>query len=235
MSFQFPLERLLSSRARAALVRWAVESGTPTPLGDLARQLGFTPAGLRREVPGLVDLGVLRVVRHGNTDVLKAGPNRRLHEALASLVDALDDQPRQRARAADRLRAELAALGAPLAVEPAKRPRAAETVLVDALGLAREDATVLRTLPVVLQQLGSRLDWTRLRHEAQSAGRSAELGMLASLTADLAGRPELKREVDDSEDHRRTRVRFFHSGHHSWRELELAERRTPRLYAGGGS
>ncbi len=194
-----PLERLLSSRARAALVRWVVEEGTPTSVGDLGRQLGFTPAGLRREVPGLVSLGVLRVVRHGNADVLEAGPDARLNEAL----------------------------GAPLAVEPAKRPRAAEKVLVDAVALAREDATVLRTLPVVFERLGSHLDWTRLRNAARASGVGAELGMVASLTAGLTGRPELAAEVDELQDRRRTRVRLFHSGRHSRRERTLAERRTP--------
>lgn len=227
MSSPSPLERLLSSRARAALVRWAVEDGAPVSVGSLARQLGFTPAGLRREVRGLADLGLLRVVRHGSTDVVQVEADLPLRASLAGLLEALEGQPRRRKTAARRVRSELTALGAPLATPPARRPRPAEKVLVDALGLAREDATVLRVLPVVLDRLGSHLDWRRLRDLARAEGRTSELGMLASLTGALTGRPELCDEVAELADGRRTRVRLFHLGPHSLRERALAERRTP--------
>lgn len=226
MQDQTPLRSLVSSEARALLLQWAVEEGEPTTVGDLARRFGLTPAGLRREVRTLEALEVVGVVRSGNSDVVARVPSSPVWKACAHLVKALDQELDRRADTIERVRRDMVALGAPLAGRPGKARRQVEDVLVEALEVAHDDATVLRVLPVVLLAHADTLDWPRLFATARTERRAAELGMLVQLTGHLANRPDLEARAEELKDERRRAVRPFHD-RMSRRELALAHTRTP--------
>ena len=123
-------------------------------------------------------------------------------------------------------------LGAPLSCcRPARRLPAEEAVL-EALRLSHEDATVLRSLPLVLtKSLRGNLDWERLMSavEAGETGRR-ELGFVLEVAAalssaeasgtlrDYAGRLHHPGDAD-------RRDYFF--GKRGPREQRLAEENTP--------
>jgi len=119
----------------------------------------------------------------------------------------------------------LVALGAPLAgVEP-RASLDAETALARALARAREDATLLRVLPVVLARHWRTLDWPRLETQARADGSLETLGMLLELTGKLAGVPALRERAERLWSRRAT-TEFFFSPKNQFDE-ELARERTP--------
>jgi len=119
----------------------------------------------------------------------------------------------------------LVALGAPLNGWRANRCLAPETALASALRFASTDASLLRTLPIVLARTWRELDWSKLEDGARAQDSLALLGMLPELTVSLAGVRELAEKAR----------RWWHpprETHHLFRprndlDRELAERRTP--------
>ncbi len=85
----------------------------------------------------------------------------------------------------------LVALGAPLSGWRPNRRLAPEAALAFALRFASTDASLLRSLPVVLARTWRELDWTKLENSARAQDSLALLGMLTELTASLAGLKEL--------------------------------------------
>src|SRR4051812_38886743 len=85
----------------------------------------------------------------------------------------------------------LVALGAPLSGWRPYRRLAPEVALALALRFARTDASLLRSLPIVLARTWRELDWSKLETSVQDQDSLALLGMLTELTASLAGVPEL--------------------------------------------
>lgn len=91
----------------------------------------------------------------------------------------------------------LAAYGAPLASAEPRATLGLEDALVGGLELSHRKAVVFRTLPVVLLENRSRLDWDRLKRRAAAAGETRALGLLVDLTASVAEMPELRAHVAD--------------------------------------
>ncbi|TMB28249.1 MAG: hypothetical protein E6J65_04080 [Deltaproteobacteria bacterium] len=85
----------------------------------------------------------------------------------------------------------LVALGAPLSGWRPNRRLAPETALALALRFASTDASLLRSLPIVLARRWRELDWSKLENSARAQDSLALLGMLTELTASLAGLKEL--------------------------------------------
>jgi hypothetical protein len=103
-----------------------------------------------------------------------------------------------------------------------------ETIL-RGLKAARNDATILRVLPVVIAKHAKELDWTDLAERAERARRMnlrAELGMLLDLTAEVADIPDLKARAEGLRDARRKRLRYYPFVEGTF-ERQLAARRSP--------
>lgn len=90
----------------------------------------------------------------------------------------------------------LAFYGAPLLDVRPVRSLALEEVLPRALELAAEDATVLRSLPLVLARNLDCIDWNVLSEEACRIGQGAATGMLLELTGELLGDESLLRHAE---------------------------------------
>ena len=86
----------------------------------------------------------------------------------------------------------LVAHGAPLAAWKGAAHLSLEDTVIAGLRLARENATVLRVLPILLAKNLARLEWPRLRQAAADAHDEAALGMLLELTSDVTGHPEFR-------------------------------------------
>ena len=85
----------------------------------------------------------------------------------------------------------LVALGAPLAGWDPHERLPAETALANALRFASSDATLLRTLPVVLARNWKSLDWARLEASAHADGTLDRLGLVTELAGALGKLPSL--------------------------------------------
>lgn len=121
----------------------------------------------------------------------------------------------------------LVAFGAPLAAWRARAHQPLEQALATALRRARTDATLLRSLPVVLALNWRQLDWNQLEERARGLDVLETLGMLVELTADLARLPELGPIAQRWwKPHPATKP-FFRR--RSAFDSELAEERTPRV------
>jgi len=119
----------------------------------------------------------------------------------------------------------LVALGAPLSGWRPNRRLAPEVALAFALRFASTDASLLRSLPVVLARTWRELDWSKLENSARAQDSLALLGMLTELTASLAGLKELGEKA-------RRWWRPPRETRHLFRprndfDRELAEHRTP--------
>ena len=129
------------------------------------------------------------------------------------------------------MRWNLARFGAPVAVDAS--PGVAlplEETLAAALNLARRDATVARSLPVLFAKNKDHLDLPRLEFLARKQGSLRVLGFFLDLTAALLGNRRLHREARRLRDRRRKRAEdFFTERKPNEFEERLAERNTPKV------
>lgn len=119
----------------------------------------------------------------------------------------------------------LVALGAPLTGWRPNRRLAPEAALAFALRFASTDASLLRSLPVVLARTWRDLDWGKLEDSARAQGSLPLLGMLTELTASLAGLPQLAEKARRWWRPPREQLHFFLPRNQF--DRELAEHRTP--------
>lgn len=130
----------------------------------------------------------------------------------------------------DMVRGWLAHYGAALygpEVDPSDVPPP-ETVLAEAMGLARASATVARALPLAFWKSRGGLSFHRLLAEGRRRGRARELGFFLDLTAQLSGDRAYERAAQKLRVRPLRRpVQFFQPT--TARERRLAELRTPEV------
>ncbi|MEP6654062.1 MAG: hypothetical protein ABJA82_11935 [Myxococcales bacterium] len=103
-----------------------------------------------------------------------------------------------------------------------------ERVLVRALRLSHDDASLTRALPVVLWQNRLQLDLDALMHETFQANETQALGFLLELTDILAGEEFFGPALDVLRDKRyRRELFYFRADEDSPLSKELARARTP--------
>jgi hypothetical protein len=103
-----------------------------------------------------------------------------------------------------------------------------ETVLAEAMGLARKSATVARALPLAFWKSRQILNWDRLLAEGRRRGRARELGFFLDLTSKLSGDRAFERAARNLRVRPLRRpVQFFQPT--TARERRLAELRTPEV------
>ena len=227
------LSTLLTSKVRSRLVRWLVEHRIATTSASaFARKHGFTPRAVVREAKVLERLGVLVRRRVGREDRLSANQTSGVLRALSMLVEEVDQLENERAHRDEKVRGALIAFGAPLARPLAEKGSSAvmplEEAIVSALDVCKRDATLLRSLPIVLVNNRARLDLSALVELATRLKFSAELGMLLELTGELAGWPELSHRAAQLKDARRTKTRYFFRPRNRFEERAMREQ-TPEF------
>lgn len=140
--------------------------------------------------------------------------------------------PPRRSEGNDTVRSWLQSVGAPVvqAVATDEPVPSLEDLLTLGLQLAHADASLARTLPVVLWRNRARLRLEELSRAARAAGEGAALGFFLDLTAELAADRELAKAAASLEDARSPALTFFFTGAgDTLVGKELAERRTPTV------
>lgn len=89
----------------------------------------------------------------------------------------------------------LAFYGAPLVGVRPVRSLPLEELLPRALEVAPEDATILRSLPLVIARNREHIDWSLLHAESVRVGQVAATGMLLEMTAKLLDDGDLERHA----------------------------------------
>jgi DNA-binding transcriptional ArsR family regulator len=200
-------------------------------MSALARRANLTPRAVAVEVKRLEQAGLVRVEVVGAAHVVRPAKGRTVARHLATLLKAMQ-APSQLDVPQASVRESLAAYGAPLGERPGATLPLHEALL-QGLKQARRDATVLRTLPVVVRKNVTKLDWSALKERARRLNLKAELGMLLDLTATVAQMPSLHEHANELRDRRRRRREFFPILRSKY-EQELARRRTPPVVASWG-
>jgi DNA-binding Lrp family transcriptional regulator len=219
-------QALFQSRTRAALLRLLLLDGVADSMSGLARRAGLSQHAVAVEVKNLVSAGLVTLESVGASDLVRADAEHPAVKPLVELLQAADVEPKTTPNDF-KVRETLVYYGAPLLAYEGRRRLPLELALVQGLRAAKQDATLLKVLPVVVAKNAQQLDWDALKENAKRAKLKAELGMLVELTADVAQKPELKEKVRDLRDRRRKVASFF-SERVSKYERELAKTVTPR-------
>lgn len=217
---------LFRSGTRLGLLDLLFGQGRSGTMSELARYLGVTPRSVAVEVRNLAGVGLVSVEGIGGADLVRAN---HLHPAVPHIRGLLriDAGPSQ-AGSLEPLRESLAAYGAPFASARREAHMPLEDAVLSALEAARTDGTVLRVLPIVLSKNLEQLQWGALKEGASRRKLKAELGFLIELTAELLGRPALRRQAAALRDRRRRVPRYFPEARSEF-ERRLARARSPAV------
>jgi Fe2+ or Zn2+ uptake regulation protein len=224
------LAYLVTSKARRRVLELLWRRHAVGTASDLAKLARVSFASAYRELKLMEAFGLAATTTEHGREVYAAAtghPQADLVSRLVSIPGAADvpsddisELTRRRARS----------LGAPLQVAPEPVPEDdREQAVVEVVRLARRDATLARTLPVLLWQQRNALDRDRLRLHAQKARQKHALGFLLALTAELAGEPALDEWAESFRDRRARGTRPFFELSTSHTARALAERRTPEV------
>ena len=230
-----PLETLFPGKARRAVLAalFAEKHAEGMSMSELARRAGLTPRAMAVEVRKLETSGVVSVEPVGTAYVVRPVASSPVVKALRALLRAMQAPPRRSDAGARAVRASLTAFGALLPDAPASRPLSLTETVLRGLALARDDATVFRTLPALVAAHAKAFDWVELKDRARHMKLKAELGMLLDLTADVSGDKALHEQAKELWDGRRKRLEYFPSVGNTYEE-KLADRRTPAAAARWG-
>jgi hypothetical protein len=223
------LSYLVTSSSRRRLLELLWKRGASGTASQLARRARLSFSNAYGELQRMKEFGLAAVRVEDGREVYSAANDhedadlvRRLVATKPASATAPDDE------VAAVVRGRARTLGAPLAVLSAPVDRdERENALVDAVRLARRDATLARVLPVAMAAQWKTLDRDRLEAAAVRARQKHALGFFLALTAELQGNRALRRWAERFRDHRVTSQRPFFTLPSGRASRELAERRSP--------
>jgi AcrR family transcriptional regulator len=230
-----PLETLFPGKARRAVLAalFTEKHVEGMSMSELARRASLTPRAMAVEVRKLETSGFVSVEAVGTAYVVRPVASSPVVKALRAFLAATQAPLRSSDAGAKAVRASLTAFGALLPDAPDSRPLSLTETVLRGLALARDDATVFRTLPAVVAANAKAFDWVELKDRARHMKLKAELGMLLDLTADVSGDRTLHDHANELWDGRRKRLEYFPLVGNTYEE-QLADRRTPAAAARWG-
>jgi hypothetical protein len=231
------LAYLAPSRARRQLLAMLWREDVAAPIRQLATLCRLPYAATHRELALMEKAGLAAHERRGRALVYRrndAHPQADLVRRLVGqrtrvgLAPGLDRSPSPWLDA-ERIKEDLAALGAPILTGGTpRRVESPERAIAAGLQLARLDAHVALSLPLVLARHWRELDPQKLAHFARGAGEGRTLGFLLEITSRLAGSRKIRAQARSMRDRRvRRTTDFFVRTKQSRFGRELAERNTP--------
>lgn len=128
-----------------------------------------------------------------------------------------------------RIAESLTAYGAPLAGWEPRPHLLLEETIAQGLVLSHSNATILRTLPLLIARNAATIDWPRLVRSADHHQVNAELGLIVELAAMFTADESLRRIMNDTwpQSSPATPRHYFPvAGKY---DAALAERRTPAV------
>ena len=221
---------LVASAGRRRLLELLWRHGAAGSASQLAKRARVPFASAYRELQRMKDFGLVTVRVEAGHEVYAAAHAHPDAELLRRLVASKPDSAPPEDDDAAVVRGRARSLGAPLAVPPRPvSPDGREEALVEAVRLARRDATLARVLPVALARQWKTLHHERLKDVAVRSRAKHALGFFLALTAELSGDKALRQSAETFRDHRVTSLRLFFTLPSARASRDLAERRTPRL------
>ena len=223
------LPYLVTSASRRRLLELLWRYGASGSASQLAKRVRVPFATAYRELKLMRDFNLVAVRVEDGREVYSAAndhPDAELLRRLVTTKPSTSVAPDDPSSAV--VRGRVRSLGAPLAVSPqAVHPDEREAALVDAVRLARRDATLARALPVALAEQWQTLDRDRLKTAAVRSREKHALGFFLSLTAELLGNTSLREWAAGFRDYRVKSLRPFFTLPSARAARDLAERRTP--------
>lgn len=225
---------LVPSNTRRELLRviWlAKENGSVSDLARLAK-VAFSTA--QRELKEMAGVGLVKSEGVGNAVVYRANEKCPAGKVVQKLLATKGLEQKgvlhYDRREAKKVLAHMKAMGAPLGTRglPHRRSdRSDEEMLAEALGLARETATLARVLPVAIFKNIDKLDHEKLKLAANRRGVKQLLGFFLDLTGDLSNRRDLQEMAESLRDKRVRKTRDFFPADDNGYSAKLAELNTP--------
>jgi hypothetical protein len=224
------LDFLVTSKTRRNLLRLLFGQDVVASGNQLAKLVGAAYSLVHSELEAMRKESLVRCRKEGRAVVFRKNDKYPERKVLENLLDAKKQSVGLAKHVGDQsVRLNLARFGAPMSVEgESENDLSLEETLVLALSLSRRDATVARTLPLVVARNADRLDLPRLEYLARKQGVLPVLGFFLDMTGSLARNPELLTEARRLMDRRRKRMEsFFVQRRFSEFEKRLAEINTP--------
>lgn len=228
------LEYLVTSKTRRALLCLLWREKREGTVADLAEQAAVAFAGAYKELHAMEAAGLALSVWSNGRRVFRSvqdHPEQALLETLCGGAEAMSMKP-QNSQSADmsKLKGELAGRGLPVnaAKSSPSDDRPLETLLASACALAHRDASVARSLPVLLARCRNELDLRNLERACRAVGQKHTMGFFLELTAQLSGDKALSDAASCFRDKRRNRDRQFFDDASAF-SRRMAKRRSPDL------
>jgi hypothetical protein len=204
------LSYLVTSKTRRRLLELLWRREATGSASELARAARVSFAGAYRELKAMESAGLARVRVQDGREVYAAATEHPHADLVRRLVASKPATSAPQDERAAEVRHRARALGAPLATAPSPVPDdQREGAVVDAVRLARRDATLARVMPVLLWRQRSLLDRARLEEAATHGREKHALGFLLALTAAISGDRSLARWAESLRDRRVRTVRPF--------------------------
>lgn len=201
---------LVTSAVRRRLLELLWAYGATGTASELARRARVSFAAAYRELKRMASFGLVETRIVDGREVYLPATGHPDADLMRGVVQARVGGLPPADAAAHAVRRRACALGAPLPVEPdpsAELDR--EQAVVDAVALARRDATLARVLPVMLWLQRDHLDREQLEIRARAARQKHVLGFLLHLTAELARDRSLRTWAQSLRDRRARGTRRF--------------------------
>lgn len=223
------LDYLVASVARRKLLTALWRDHRSGSVSELARLNKLSFRSAHKELNEMRRMGLAECTRVGNATVFKAADRCPYARTLRSLVAPAPTTVSARLPGQEQVRANLKAWGAPVDASPVDSTdlQNVESVLVQGVKLARTDASVARSLPVLIWKNRGRLDPERLRGLSQDQGDKHAVGFFLALTGTLANDATLANIAERFRDRRRRAPTDFFQTKRSSYETELSDLRTP--------
>ena len=223
-------EYLVTSSTRRKLLKLLWDAGREGTAADFAKWAEVAFAGAHKELQAMEEAGMVETSWLGGRKVYRAAFKHPLAAAMKALVQEQGQNPAQATANNTPLKSRLAQLGMPVTSKGSKTDEVGslEATLAEACALAREDASVARAMPVLLDRYRTQLDFARLEQQCRVRGEKHAMGFFLDLTGLLAEDRALREAARRFRDHRRKKdTPFFKNP--ATRSLELMQLKTPKL------
>jgi len=221
---------LVTSKTRRTLLSllWGEErSGT---VANFAKWAKVAFAGAHKELHAMKAAGLVKTEWENGREVFCPVKDHPMKDVLKKLVRSEDATPTKAQDTNSQVKAELAYLGLPVNTPKHSRRsnESLEALFAAACRLARTDASVARSLPVLVSKYRNSLDYKTLDKECRQLGQRHVMGFFLGLAGHLMKDDDLEKEAEHFRDNRRKKpVSFFVNP--SKLSMRMVKEKTPEL------
>jgi hypothetical protein len=229
--FMETLDYLVTSDCRKSLLKLLWGEGLEASTNQLKKLTQHPYSSVYKELESMRKAGLVDVKNVGRASVYSKKNDTKLNKLMELLLDQKPKSDNIEPTDED-VKVNLVRYGAPLAWDgQTNLDLSIEQTLTFALPLARQEAAVARSLPVVFARHQSELDYSQLEFLASQLNAKQTLGFFLDLTAHLSKNHKMKKIARALRDKRNRIDRpFFHSEKTASETMKkIMDLRTPNL------